>query len=100
MEDLSVRKVSTAEAERKCEDCYYSRPAVNDDLMFCSYIGDVMAMEDIKDGYNMELAKDLSRTIAFSGDVFEAFIDTGKDAPILAPCVAKTSSCRKYKKAD
>jgi len=85
------------ENTKKCSGCYYSRPAVNEELSFCSYVADVMALDGIAAGYDMKLAKDLVKTIAFSGDVFEAYVDTGKEYPVLAPCVNDNGLCRKYK---
>jgi len=82
---------------KNCEDCYYSRPAVSEDFVFCSYVADVMAIKGVENGYDMKLAQELTKTIAFSGDVYEAYIDTGKEYPVLGPVVTKVSNCRKYK---
>lgn len=83
----------------KCKECYYSRPAVAEGLMFCSYVADVMALDGNKDGYDMELAESLVTTIGFKGEVFEAFVDMLGDTtePVLAPVVSENGICLKHK---
>lgn len=87
------------DGKKGCDDCFYSRQAVNEDFMYCSYVGDVLSMGGVENGYNMDLARELSKTIGFSGDVYEAFIDMGGKAPVLGPVVTKVSRCRKFRDA-
>lgn len=84
---------------KKCEDCYYGRPAVREGLTFCSYVADVMAMDGNKAGYDMKLAQQLVKTIGFNGDVYEGYVDMLKDTtvPVLAPVVSNEGHCRKFR---
>ena len=79
------------EIERNCENCYYSKPAIRDDLMYCSYIADT-----IGDGSDVKLDKHVTETIRFRGFVHEAYVEFGENPPQLKPCVTLKSVCRKF----
>jgi len=80
--------------ERICENCYYSKPAVRDDVVYCSYLGDT-----IGDGKNQEKSEHVIDSIRFKGFVYESFVQLdpkGKEEPKLLPCVTLKSQCRKF----
>jgi hypothetical protein len=76
--------------ERKCENCYYVRPAVRDDLLYCSYLGDT-----IGSGEDISLDEHVVNSIKFKGFVFEGFVEIAGE-PVLKPCVTPDSRCKKF----
>ena len=81
-----------ARIDKKCEDCRYSQPSLNDELVYCSYIGDTIGIGD-----DMRKAEHVVDTINFSGVVYSAFVEMFEGAdPEERPCVQKGSKCRKF----
>jgi len=76
--------------EKACENCYYSKNAVRDDLMYCSYIGDT-----IGDGKDNSIAEHVIDSLRFKGFVYEGYVDFGGEL-VLKPCVTLKSQCRKF----
>jgi len=80
--------------EKACENCYYSRVAIREDLVFCSYLADTMG--DTKDGRIVEHVID---TLRFKGFMFEGYVQMDpkdKEEPVKMPCVTLKSQCRKF----
>lgn len=82
--------------ERKCETCYYSKPAMNEDLVMCSYMDDIMNHGNVLDSKEeWSTARYFAKLTNFSGDAFEAYVEVG-DEKLLKVCVEKTAKCGKW----
>lgn len=76
----------------KCRVCDYGMPAVNEDLVYCGYITEVLA----EHGNDLSLAKLLTSKVDFHGFVYEGYVDLGGDVPELRNLVDEASSCNKF----
>jgi len=95
-EDEYIEK-TTNEFDGKCRTCGYAKPAVNDDLIYCYYVSDIL--DKCKDKNDqISTAKYLTKTINFKGMVFEGFVDKDEnsDKPSLSILMEEYSSCSKY----
>jgi len=82
---------------KTCETCYYSLPSMNEELVMCTYMDDLIVNEEAnlsndKDLQTIRYFTDISN---FSGDAFQAYVET-KDGPKLKLCVEKSASCGKW----
>lgn len=85
--------------ERKCENCYYSKPAMNEDLVVCTYMNDILNHDGIMDSTEeWRTARYFAKLTNFNGDAYEAFADEDGEK-ILKVCVSKDASCGKFTKA-
>ena len=82
--------------ERNCNSCYYSQPALNEELVVCSYMNDILSNGDILDSKEeWRNARYFARLSNFSGDAFEAYAKEGEET-VLKVCVDKSSICGKW----
>ena len=87
---------------RACEYCYYARPCMQDDLVVCDYLDDIIKNKEAtfltkEDEKVVKYFVDLTN---FQGDVFKAYRVPTKENedPTLAICVVKTGHCGKFQK--
>ena len=87
-----------ARANKVCENCFYSRKAMNEDLVVCAYMDDILRKDEIMgDKQDWKTARYFASLSNFSGDVFEAFAEPVKDGePVMKVCVLKTAKCGKW----
>jgi len=84
--------------ERKCVNCFYSKPAMNKDLVVCTYMDDILSHGNILDSKEeWSSAKYFTKLTNFSGDAFEAYSEENGEK-VLRVCVSKDASCGKFAK--
>ena len=86
--------------KNKCEDCFYSTPSLNEELVVCTYMDDIFNTDGGpgKSEKANETAKYFVDLTNFSGDVFEAYADVGEDEPVLRMSVNRDAWCGKFAK--
>jgi hypothetical protein len=82
---------------KKCETCYYSHPAMNEELVVCSYMNDIISGEakDLSNDVDLQTIKYFTDITNFSGDAYQAYVEI-EGEPVLRLCVEKEASCGKW----
>ncbi len=79
--------------EKKCVDCYYSKPSKNYKLVVCTYMDDILSNGNILDtGTEWSSARYFAKLTNLKSNVYEAYdMDN-----VLRVCVEKSGKCGKW----